>query len=318
MPFIGAVEYALWRTVDAMGHHMEACKHDPNERAAHSADQNATARTAEQEELALKLAGLLMPALRSCVKGSGRRAVICCKVLAGLMPSSKASLLCKKSLLSCSKRVDRTLDLLASVRGVQRCSNMLCPVFDYSQEQHDPSVSIAAQAYKIEWILDSGCWAPFGFMTCVAKLLDNMLKRKRLWRQSCEGLFHAKAPCYKGAPSDQYAFLPAEPIWPTPGPTAWQDIQAVVLKRRQGVASSMGAGNARTVKQALSGVGLQDCTNLPRTGTQQQVESQSQHIQAKVTRRFWLGNRYESQRWPVKTRGLSITEVKNMTGTVTC
>lgn len=105
MPFIGAVEYALWRTVDAMGHHMEACKHDPNERAAHSADQNATARTAEQEELALKLAGLLMPALRSCVKGSGRRAVICCKVLAGLMPSSKASLLCKKSLLSCSKRV---------------------------------------------------------------------------------------------------------------------------------------------------------------------------------------------------------------------
>lgn len=96
------------------------------------------------------------------------------------------------------------------------------------------------------------------------------------------------------------------------------NLQAVVLKRRQGVASSMGAGNARTVKQALSGVGLQDCTNLPRTGTQQQVESQSQHIQAKVTRRFWLGNRYESQRWPVKTRGLSITEVKNMTGTVTC
>lgn len=39
-------------------------------------------------------------------------------------------------------QVDRTLDLLASVRGVQRCSNMLCPVFDYSQEQHDPSVSI--------------------------------------------------------------------------------------------------------------------------------------------------------------------------------
>lgn len=41
-----------------------------------------------------------------------------------------------------STQVDRTLDLLASVRGVQRCSNMLCPVFDYSQEQHDPSVSI--------------------------------------------------------------------------------------------------------------------------------------------------------------------------------
>ena len=40
-----------------------------------------------------------------------------------------------------SGQVDRTEDLLASVRGVQRCSNMLCPVFDYSQEEHDPSVS---------------------------------------------------------------------------------------------------------------------------------------------------------------------------------
>ena len=41
-----------------------------------------------------------------------------------------------------SSQVDRTEDLLASVRGVQRCSNMLCPVFDFSQEEHDPSVSI--------------------------------------------------------------------------------------------------------------------------------------------------------------------------------
>lgn len=385
-PGIGAVEDALWRTVDAMGQQMEACKHALAEPAAHSADQNATAQTAEEEELALKLAGLLMPTLRSSVKGSGRRAVMCCKMLVGLMPSSKPSLLCKVSaellkldiiiplaaafdrnrelsreacaVLAClvdraalpSTQVDRTLDLLASVRGVQRCSNMLCPVFDYSQEQHDPSVSIAAQAYKIEWIMDSGCsLAPFGFMACVAKLLDNMLKRKPLWRQTYEKTSHAKTPCYKGAPGDQYAFLLAEPIWPTPGTTAWQDIQevgmrvvatlewlngshqleyarnpthvqlnkmlvlllnnlvaghlldpqldtqklydmmapplltnktplgrlkfpplsslqAVVLRKGQGMASNMGAGNAHTVAQALSGIGLQDCTNVPRTG----------------------------------------------------
>ena len=40
-----------------------------------------------------------------------------------------------------SSQVDKTEDLLASVRGVHRCSNMLCPVFDFSQDEYDPSVS---------------------------------------------------------------------------------------------------------------------------------------------------------------------------------
>lgn len=43
-------------------------------------------------------------------------------------------------------------------------------------------------------------------------------------------------------------------------------LQAVVLRKGQGMASNMGAGNAHTVAQALSGIGLQDCTNVPRTG----------------------------------------------------
>lgn len=46
-----------------------------------------------------------------------------------------------------SSQVDRTEELLASVRGVQRCSNMLCPVFDFNQPEHDPSVSIGIASF---------------------------------------------------------------------------------------------------------------------------------------------------------------------------
>lgn len=90
-PGIGAVEEALWRTVDIIGEEL-----GPAAAGARIADQNF-AKGEEEEDLAVKLAGLLMPTLRSSAKGSGRRAAICCKVLMGLMPSSKPSLLCKVS-----------------------------------------------------------------------------------------------------------------------------------------------------------------------------------------------------------------------------
>ena len=38
------------------------------------------------------------------------------------------------------EQVDGTEDLLASVRGILRCSNMLCPVYDYRQEEPCPSL----------------------------------------------------------------------------------------------------------------------------------------------------------------------------------
>ena len=43
------------------------------------------------------------------------------------------------------------------------------------------------------------------------------------------------------------------------------NLQAVVLRRGRTVASSTGAGNAHSVAQALSGIELQDCTNVPRS-----------------------------------------------------
>ena len=90
-PGIGAVEEALWRTVVIIGAQM-----GPAAAGARSANQNF-AKEEEEEDLAVKLAGLLMPTLRSSAKGSGRRAAICCKVLVGLMPTGKPSLLRKIS-----------------------------------------------------------------------------------------------------------------------------------------------------------------------------------------------------------------------------
>ena len=90
-PGIGAVEEALWHTVDIIGDALS-----PAAAAACIADK-ATAKEEEEEALATKLAGLLMPTLRSSVKGSGRRAATCCKVLSGLMAPSKPSLLRKVS-----------------------------------------------------------------------------------------------------------------------------------------------------------------------------------------------------------------------------
>ena len=90
-PGIGAVEEALWRTVDSIGEQL-----GPDAAGAHSAEQ-ATAKMEEEQDLAAKVAGLLMPHLRSSVKGSGRRAATCCKVLSGLMAPTKLSILRKVS-----------------------------------------------------------------------------------------------------------------------------------------------------------------------------------------------------------------------------
>lgn len=84
-PGIGAVEGALWSTVGMIGEQMN------KRNTAPAADGDAA--QAEEEDLSLKLAALLMPTLRSSVKGSGRRAALCCEVLVGLMPRSKPSLL---------------------------------------------------------------------------------------------------------------------------------------------------------------------------------------------------------------------------------
>lgn len=47
-----------------------------------------------------------------------------------------------------NEQVDAIEDLLASVRGVLRLSNMLCPVYDYSQEEPCPSLSRGTHAVK--------------------------------------------------------------------------------------------------------------------------------------------------------------------------
>lgn len=84
-PGIGAVEGALWSTVGIIGEQM-------NRRNSAPATDGDAAQ-AEEEDLSMKLAGLLMPTLRSSVKGSGHRAALCCEVLVGLMPPSKPNLL---------------------------------------------------------------------------------------------------------------------------------------------------------------------------------------------------------------------------------
>lgn len=90
-PGIGAVEETLWRTIDIIGEGL-----GPAAAGVRIADQDTGAEE-EVDNLAMKLAGLLMPSLRSSGKGSGRRAAVCCKVLVALMDPSKPSLFPKVS-----------------------------------------------------------------------------------------------------------------------------------------------------------------------------------------------------------------------------
>jgi len=94
-PGVGPVEQALWHTLSNIGHNLQMRKHAERPAKAHShvTILEAAAHAEEEEQLSLKLVGLLMPTLRSSLKGNGQKAAICLAVLTGLMPSAKPHLL---------------------------------------------------------------------------------------------------------------------------------------------------------------------------------------------------------------------------------
>ena len=91
--------------------------------------------------------------------------------------------------------------------------------------------SAAGEAYNITWIVpDQGPLAPFGCMEAAALVMNNMLKTRPFWQcpasQVAAATSHVPvSPNCKVTPDGSYTYYLAEPTWPTPTASAWQDIQ---------------------------------------------------------------------------------------------